>query len=100
MFGKRTQLVVAILRASAGPMTDREVMVRAGFTDPNAVRPRITELVDAKIAMECKESVTCPVTKKTVRLVKLVPRAVQTEFDITRAITPEVVATLNERRTA
>ncbi len=35
-----------------GPATDREVMTGLGFTDPNKVRPRITELVDAKLFIE------------------------------------------------
>ena len=35
-----------------GPATDRQVMAGLGFTDPNKVRPRITELVDAKLLVE------------------------------------------------
>jgi hypothetical protein len=48
--------------------SDREVMVALGFSDMNAVRPRITELVDDGVLEEVcsKED---PVTRKTVRVV-------------------------------
>lgn len=61
-----------------GKGTDREIMRRMGFTDPNAVRPRITELVDAKLLEEVGET-TCPITRKTVRVVD-VPRKPQREL--------------------
>ena len=51
-----------------GPHTDREVMRGMGFAEPNAVRPRITELVDAGLLMEVGD-VTCPTTHKRVRRV-------------------------------
>lgn len=50
--------------------TDREVMVGLGFTDMNAVRPRITEAVMAGRLVEVGEK-RCPVTGKTVRIVDL-----------------------------
>jgi len=86
LFGKRHQKVLAVLRASSSSLTDREVMVRCGFSDPNAVRPRITELVSAEIVVEVG-SVACPVTGKTVRLVKLAkPRPAQLDFDVAIAV--------------
>lgn len=53
-----------------GPHTDRQVMQGMGFTEPNSVRPRITELIDANKLMEVG-NVTCPITKKTVRRVDI-----------------------------
>lgn len=51
-------------------VTDREVMRGLGFSDMNAVRPRITELVNAGALVEVGER-TCHVTRKTVRVVDL-----------------------------
>lgn len=52
-----------------GPHTDREVAYGMGFGENlNAVRPRITELIDANKLMEVC-NVKCPVTQKTVRKV-------------------------------
>ncbi|CAK0741053.1 hypothetical protein CCP3SC15_1110012 [Gammaproteobacteria bacterium] len=58
-----------ILRHFAGlgeAVTDREMMRIMGFTDPNAVRPRITELTDAGCLMELGK-VKDTVTGKLVR---------------------------------
>lgn len=51
-------------------VTDREVMRGLGFSDMNAVRPRVTELIEAGRLVEVGERV-CPVTRKTVRTVDL-----------------------------
>lgn len=51
--GERAAQVLAVYVESLQPLTDREVMERLGFTDPNAVRPRVTDLVDAKLLEEC-----------------------------------------------
>ncbi len=88
---KRTRLVVGVLRNARGPLTDREVMTSLGFVDPNAVRPRITELVDAGIASEV-DRVECPITRKTVRRVKLVRLKAEPEFDFVRTLAPVVNA--------
>lgn len=61
-----------------GPHTDREVMQGMGFTDMNAVRPRITELIEAGKLMEVGD-VRCSTTGKSVRRV-----------DIKRARVPRV----------
>lgn len=56
--------------AAHGPHTDREVMQGMGFSEPNAVRPRLTELVDAgKLIEVCARR--CPVTGKTVRVLDI-----------------------------
>lgn len=49
-----------------------------GFPEPNAVRPRITELIAAGFLQEVGEK-RCPVTRKTVRVVD-VPRPAQREL--------------------
>lgn len=51
-----------------GAHTDREVMNGMGFTDMNSVRPRITELVDAKLLIEV-DKVRDELTRKHVRVV-------------------------------
>lgn len=66
---KRCEAVYAWISAH-GPATDREVMTGMGFTDPNAVRPRITELSQRGRLMEVG-AITCPVTSKTVRRVDI-----------------------------
>jgi predicted HTH transcriptional regulator len=66
---KRAEAVLTWI-TEHGPHTDREVMQGMGFTEPNAVRPRITELIDAGKLMEVC-SVRCPVTGKTVRRVDI-----------------------------
>lgn len=51
-------------------VTDREVMIGLGFTDMNAVRPRITEAIEAGALIEVSAK-RCSVTGKTVRIVDL-----------------------------
>lgn len=66
---RRAQAVLDWISAH-GPRTDRQVMEGMGFREPNAVRPRVTELIKAGKLMEVC-SVRCPVTGKTVRKVDL-----------------------------
>lgn len=99
LFGQRHQKVIEVLRRSTLSKTDREVMVACGFTDPNAVRPRITELIEAGILVETA-STECPVTHKTVRLVALRKIKPAAQFEMTDILTDAVVAKLGERRTA
>lgn len=68
---ERAGLVLAWVREH-GPATDRQIMSGLGFGEPNAVRPRVTELVDIGMLAEVG-SVRCSVTGKTVRRVD-VPR--------------------------
>lgn len=72
---KRAWLVLAYL-SNHGPLTDRQVMEGMGFKEPNAVRPRITELVGAGKLLEVR-STRCPVTGKTVRVVGIPPRQME-----------------------
>jgi hypothetical protein len=64
---KRAAQVLSWLRDN-GPHTDREVMRGMGYADMNAVRPRITELVDARLLVEVGERIDSE-TRKRVRIV-------------------------------
>jgi len=66
---KRTRLIVDYLRV-AGPSTDRQVMRGLELPDMNAVRPRITEAIDAGFLREV-DSVRCDVTGRPVRVVEV-----------------------------
>jgi hypothetical protein len=61
------------------PRTDRQIAQEMKFTDMNCVRPRITELIGAGLLRE-SGSITCPVTRKRVRLVR--PFAQQSELPL------------------
>lgn len=65
VFTKRQRVILGAFERR-GAMTDRECAGVLGFAEMNAVRPRITELVNDGVLEEV-ESVLCPVTKKTVR---------------------------------
>lgn len=65
---QRAAAILAWLTAH-GPSTDREVMRGLGFVEPNAVRPRISELIDARLVEECGERV-CATTGQRVRVVR------------------------------
>jgi predicted ArsR family transcriptional regulator len=66
--GERASQILASLHQD-GPGTDREICKRLGFTDPNACRPRLTELIKKGLARECG-STRDSVTGKTVRIVE------------------------------
>ena len=71
----REQLIVARMQQDVfGEWTDRQMMHALGFKDMNAVRPRITGLVQKGILKEVG-SVRDEVTGKTVRTVSLVEGA-------------------------
>lgn len=53
-----------------GQASDRQIMAHLGFNDPNAVRPRITELVALRVVDEVGSMVD-PETNRTVRVVAL-----------------------------
>lgn len=52
--------------AKHGPCSDREVMSALGFSDPNATRPRCTELIEMGL-VEQFDSVRDDLTGKRVR---------------------------------
>ena len=51
-----------------GACTDREIMSALGFREPNATRPRVTELIQLGILREV-DSIKCDITGKSVRRV-------------------------------
>ena len=69
VLNERSRAVLSIYRLTRRQMTDRECMCIMHFTDPNAVRPRITELIDAGLLVECGKTKDA-ITGKTVRLVR------------------------------
>lgn len=55
-----------------GPHTDREVAYAMGFGENlNAVRPRITELIEEHHQLMQVTSRMCPITKRKVRVVDI-----------------------------
>lgn len=74
---KRAQRVKDWLQDN-GPATDRQVAQGLGFSDMNAVRPRITELLDRGEVRETG-STRCPTTGKNVRRID-VHRAAQLDL--------------------
>ena len=67
---KRQAAILEIYKIMPTCLTDRDVMFHMGMFDMNAVRPRISEMLDRGI-LEERGKVTCPVTGRTVRLVGL-----------------------------
>lgn len=93
-FSKRELLVLkAVERLKRA--SDREIMLFLGFVDPNAVRPRLTELVAEGLLVEVGNQ-DDPVTGKRVRVLKLAddPTKAQRLFGF------EIVKPDEERRTA
>lgn len=71
LFSARELAILAFLKSNPWgnvPQTDREIMKGLGFTDMNAVRPRITELIKDGVLTE-EGSVEDTTTGKWVRLV-------------------------------
>ena len=66
-FTRREQEILGAL-ALRGSQTDREIRDALGFPDMNAVRPRITELIERGVLAECGR-ITDACTGKTVRKV-------------------------------
>ncbi len=65
----RALMVFAYVTAH-GPVTDRDIMTGLSYTDPNMVRPRVSELVKQGLLRECG-NVKDPVTRKMVRTVDI-----------------------------
>jgi len=75
----RKALIYELLSETNTALTDREVMKRLGYSDPNAVRPRITELIK-KGFLEESGVIVCAFTKKRVRMVRKVYHDPQGDF--------------------
>ena len=65
---KRSADVLAVYRSATHPLTDRDVKDAMGFSDMNAVRPRITELIGCGMLRECGR-IKDTATRKMVRVV-------------------------------
>lgn len=72
VFPRRSAEILAVL-STLGEASDRQVCEHLGFTDMNAVRPRVTELLDAGVLEETGCRVD-PVTERRVRVVRIVPK--------------------------
>jgi predicted HTH transcriptional regulator len=68
-FSSRERTILDCI-AGQGSGTDRQIMRRLGFIEPNSVRPRISELIEAGQLLEVG-STKDSVTGKTVRIVGL-----------------------------
>lgn len=71
-FPKRAQDILTTLNRIQ-PATDRDICQRLGFSDMNAVRPRITELVRDGIIEEVADRIDSA-TGRPVRVVRLASR--------------------------
>ena len=46
-------IILKLLTGVGRPLTDREIALALGFSDPNKVRPRRKELLDAGMIRDC-----------------------------------------------
>jgi predicted ArsR family transcriptional regulator len=69
--GSRHKQIVSVLRKHPRGLTDRDVMMELGKTDPNSVRPRITELIKKGLVEESLQPAQCAVSGRNVRVVRL-----------------------------
>lgn len=69
--GCRHNQILQVFHITGRPMTDREIKNFLRVDDMNAVRPRITELIDDGRLVECGEAKDV-ITGKTVRLTRMV----------------------------
>ena len=67
--GARAAKIHALVLESGRAWTDRQIMAALGFSDPNASRPRVTELIKAGMLSECGDVIDGQ-TGKRVRLVR------------------------------
>ena len=74
-FNQREMMILAALRR-VGSATDRALMELLGFTEPNQVRPRVNHLLEMGAILHDGDT-RCPVTGKTVRLVRHAHREFQ-----------------------
>jgi predicted transcriptional regulator len=80
LFSKREQQILSAF-AGIGIATDRDICNLLGFPDLNAVRPRITELIRDGVIEETG-SQQCLITKKTVRVCRIVASNKQRELNL------------------
>ena len=81
LFSKR-ELEILQAFEHIGQATDRAILDWCNYTDMNAVRPRITELISSGL-LEERGSTICPVTHKSVSICRIMPSNSQTELFFT-----------------
>jgi len=69
-FSKREMMILGWLLMNPGAWTDRQIKTGLEQADMNGVRPRINELIERQ-ALEVVGDTVCPVTGKTVRMVRI-----------------------------
>lgn len=69
-FSKREMMILGWLLMNPGVWTDRQIKTGLEQADMNGVRPRINELIERR-ALEVVGDTVCPVTGKTVRMVRI-----------------------------
>ena len=67
---KRAQEVLKYIKKN-GRLTDRMVATGMNYSDLNCVRPRISELIKARLVIEC-DPIKDKITNVTVRTVKAI----------------------------
>jgi len=77
LFTRREKEILGVLTKLAHA-TDRQVRDALGFADMNAVRPRITELIEAGLLQHVADEHD-PATNRTVRVVAICPRSARTD---------------------
>jgi hypothetical protein len=73
---KREAMVPSAYVEAGLPQTDREIMLRLGFSEPNTTRPRITRLVQIGALKEAGNAL-CSVTNRKVRICQISPAALE-----------------------
>jgi hypothetical protein len=80
LFSARERAILSVLENARSPLEDREIMQAIGFRDMNAVRPRVTELIQAGV-LEERGTTIDQLTRKNVRMVRIAkPRPTQLEL--------------------
>lgn len=73
---KRAGIIFEFLATHPVAHTDRQIMTALHYAEPNAVRPRITEMIKVGLLQEFG-SARCEVTGRPVRLVQIKPPPVE-----------------------
>ncbi len=74
----RHKMILSVYEPN-GEYSDRRICFMLGFSDLNSVRPRITELIDDGILIECGRTFDL-LTRRHVRLTRLAVKEEQNKF--------------------
>ena len=78
-FSKRECEILGWMLQNPAPTTDRNIKSALRYADMNSIRPRVTELIKKGCIEEC-DTVTCKVTGKRVRVIRVRETKPQTEM--------------------